>query len=105
MDVQKTMEFILEQQAQFGVKLDRVEGQVQALAEQVRLLMDEHAGLLRIVERQQMQISALTASHQSLVDSQIRTQEDLRTLTQRVDTMARMFEEWLRRSGNGSRPS
>ena len=84
MDVEKTIEFILNQQAQFVVRLDRVEAQVEALAGQTQ-------GLIRVVAEQQNQITTILGI--------------LGTLTQRMDTLAEMFEQWLRRSGDGSRPT
>ncbi len=91
MDVEKTIEFILNQQAQFVVRLDRVEAQVEALAGQTQ-------GLIRVVAEQQNQITTILGILGTLT-------QRMDTLTQRMDTLAEMFEQWLRRSGDGSRPT
>ena len=91
MDVEKTIEFILNQQAQFVVRLDRVEAQVEALAGQTQ-------GLIRVVAEQQNQITTILGILGTLT-------QRMDTLTQRMDTLAETFEQWLRRSGDGSRPT
>ena len=119
MDVEKTVEFILNQQAQFVVRLDRVEAQVEALAGQTQ-------GLIRVVAEQQNQITTilgilgtltqqmatltqrmdtLTQRMDTLTQRVDTLTQRVDTLTQRVDTLAEMFEQWLRRSGDGSRPT
>ncbi len=91
MDVEKTIEFILNQQAQSVVRLDRVDAQVEALAGQTQ-------GLIRVVAEQQNQITTILGILETLTQRMDR-------LTQRMDTLAETFEQWLRRSGDGSRPT
>ena len=98
MDVEKTVEFILNQQAQFVVRLDRVEAQVEALAGQTQ-------GLIRVVAEQQNQITTILGILGTLTQQMATLTQRMDTLTQRVDTLAEMFEQWLRRSGDGSRPT
>ena len=91
MDVEKTIEFILNHQAQFVVRLDRVEAQVEALARQTQ-------GLMRVAAEQQNQITTILGILETLT-------QRVDTLTQRMDTLAETFEQWLRRNGDGSRPT
>ena len=105
MDVEKTIEFILNQQAQSVVRLDRVDAQVEALAGQTQ-------GLIRVVAEQQNQITTilgiletLTQRMDTLTQRMDRLTQRVDTLTQRMDTLAETFEQWLRRSGDGSRPT
>lgn len=104
MDVERTVEFILDQQAQAAAKIQELATKMEELAErqnrteiQIQALAQEQQVLVGIVRAQQGQIESVLTAVAALTESQ-------RALNQRVDSLARMFEEWLRRSGDGSGP-
>ncbi|MDQ3919687.1 MAG: hypothetical protein M3348_14560 [Acidobacteriota bacterium] len=71
----KRMEFILEQQAQFAAQIGQLEGIVARLA---KATLDRFESTDRRMDETDRRISAL-------VDSQIRTEENIKNLTAVVD--------------------
>ncbi len=112
MDVEKTIQFILEQAAH-NAALIRALGERQAKNDEQIARHDEQTarlteGVARLTENQMVLTNnqrLLTESQINIIDAHRRTDEQLATLAERVNALAGMFEEWLRRSGNGSRPS
>ena len=98
MDVEKTIEFILEQQAQLVVRLDRVEAHVEALAQRQDRTDAQVNALISGVGQQQGQITAILNILGTLAEAERRTQE-------RLDALARLLEDLMRRGGDGARPN
>ena len=113
MDAEKTIEFLLEYCSKTAEQIQvlaerqiRAEGHVGALAEQ-------QAALVQIVAQQQSQLGGLlsalgtmteghrtlTEAHFTLTETQRKTLEQVFTMAQHIETLARTFEEWIRRNG------
>ncbi len=111
MDVERTVEFLLHHQAQVAARLDRVDAQIEALTGQ-------QAVLVSVVTQQQNQINSIALAVGTLTEAHRTLAEDLRMVAdaqrmlfeaerrteERLDSLTRIFEDWLRRSGDGSRP-
>lgn len=110
MDVEKTIEFLLNHQAQTAAnigalteRLDRVESQVEALTAVVREQQNQINSIA-------LAVGTLTEAHRALAedlrmvaDAQRMLFEAERRTEERLNSLTRVFEDWLRRSGNGSR--
>ena len=91
MGVEKTIEFILNQQTQATAKIQELAERQNRAEVQIQTLAEQQTALVAVVREQQAQITTIVTA--------------LGVLTERVDSLARAFEEWLRRSGDGSRPN
>ncbi len=130
MDIEKTIEFILQAQAQFEARmqsqgeewnrrLDRLERQIEIL---VRSQADFHTkldqqtdALTRVLGRHQTELDTLTLIVKALADSdrrrteeimiladgQRRLEESQRRTDERFEEFLQTMQEWMRRGGNG----
>lgn len=82
--IQKQMEFLLNQQAKFDANIGRLD-------EKNAQIQEKHAQLQNIVERLATVtlegFEALESKMASLIDAQIKTEEKISTLTQRMTEM------------------
>ncbi len=98
MDVESTIQFILATEARITAKLealtermDRAEGRLERAEGRLERVEAALQSLIGVVGQQQAQISAILGA--------------VGALTERLQLVSRLFEDWLRRGGNGSRPS
>ncbi|MGE3844182.1 MAG: hypothetical protein AB7I50_21625 [Vicinamibacterales bacterium] len=111
-EVQRTMQFLLNQQAQTAAKLDRLDDTVEKLSKKTDRVIDAVMGLTGVVgnlaaqqERTGEQVRQL-AEHQERTDRQLR---ELATHQERTESnlnaLIAMFERHLREDQGGQRPS
>jgi hypothetical protein len=93
-EMQRTMQFLLSQQAQFAADLSAHEARFHADLEKLTAKTD------RLVDA----LHGLTGIVGNLASQQERTDEQLRDTNKRVGELARMFERHLRED-HGQRPS
>lgn len=112
MDIEKTIEFILEQQAQWVVRLQAVTEQQAQNATEIQALTRQQAQFSQRLERIEADLETLTrvvGHHQAqigtILDALATLTETQRMLSERMDSLIRIFEDWIRRSGDGSRPN
>lgn len=79
-------------------RLDRIEGNLERVEGNLERVEGNLETLTRVVGHHQAQSSTILDSLAMLTESQ-------RMLPERMDSLIRTFEEWIRRSGNGSRPN
>jgi Fe-S-cluster containining protein len=96
-DVQRTMQFLLRQQAQFAADFARVDAQLEALSGKVDQFASGLIGLTSIVGR-------VVDSVSEIAEAQKRTDKQLRTVDAHLDIVIEMFERHLRED-HGHRPS
>lgn len=96
MDLEKTVEFILQHQAQFAAEMDQLKDRHKEFAAELNQLKDRHKELsdsvdaLRlVVQSQQVQISQIMSLTQVLTESQRHTDERLNALIKVVDDLVR----------------
>ena len=126
MDVEKTIEFILATEARTVVKLealtermDRAEKRLEADEQRLKGAELRLEGVENRMERaeknletviavlgeQQAQVATILGAIGTFTETQRLLFDRIDSLTGRVDSLAKLFEDWLRRGGNGSRPN
>jgi hypothetical protein len=107
-EVQRMMQFLLSQQAQFAADMAAHEARFQADLEKLGAKADRIAdalhGLTGIVGHVASNVERLGDRVDRLAESQQRTDEQLRATNKRVEDLARLFERHLRED-HGHRPS
>ena len=121
MDIQKTMEFLLEYYRITAGQIETLAARQNKAEELVQSLTQQQAALVRIIAQQQEQIGglltalgtlgdgqrALAEAQLMLTENQRRTLEQISSMAHHVETLAKSFEEWIRRTGfqTPSRPN
>lgn len=114
-EIQRTIQFLLNQQAQFAVDLEQLSGNVDKLAGKTDRIADGLIGLTGIVGRiassqeltdQQVQQTSRTLEEtgRRLEESDARLREHISRVESHLDIVIRMFERHLRED-HGSEPS
>ena len=103
-EMQRTMQFLLQQQAQFAADSARVDAQLERLSGKVDLVADGLIGLTAIVGRLAGSVSEL-AEAQKRTDEQLRASEKHTSIVEsNLNALIEMFERHLRED-HGHRPS
>lgn len=104
-EMERAMQFIVEQQAQFSVDIQRLN----EADSELRRTLSEHqtqsnermSRLEAIVERVALQQAHMNDAVIAVVETQDRTNHDVRVLTTQVDRIAEAVAVLLDRAGNG----
>ena len=110
--MQRQMEFIVEQQAQFAAKIGQLEDTTRQIGESVVRLGEDVTRLVGVVERVVDTVARLaqvtTERFQetdrkiaALVDSQIQTEEVMRKLGERMDNLAATVDRHIAEGHDG----
>lgn len=119
MKLDKAVEFLLESQRNTAEQLQSVLDRQSRSEDTLHALMEQQRALVHIVAQQQQQLSemlkvigalgegqkTLTEAHGGLTDAQKKGLEQLFTMAQHVESLARAVEEWIRMAGGGIRYS
>lgn len=89
MDIERTLEFILEHHARFAVELDQLKDRHKELSASVERLNGAVEGLQAVAQAQQGQISRILGITEVLAESQRHTDERLNALIKVVDDLVR----------------
>lgn len=103
MDIEKTMQFILEQQAQTGVRLDQVTVRLDQLTAAHQRLAEDQLELARLQSQQQGMIGSLVTIVGELAQTQKRTDQRVNDLTENMKGLIKVVDDLVRRDGR--RPS
>ena len=95
MDVEKTVEFLLEQQASFASKMGELRDQQAVFASQMTALGEKMTALGTVVHE-------LAVNQVALGKAQTRTDETVRQLGQRVDRLVEALENRFGSNGTGT---
>ncbi len=91
MDVESTIQFILATEARIASKLEALTERMDRAESRLERVEADLQSLIGVVGQQQAQISGILGA--------------VGALTERLQLVSRLFEDWLRRGGDGSRPS
>lgn len=89
MDIQRTMQFILEQQAQHAVEIQQLRERDAALSSKMETLTGSILKVVEVQTRQQDMIASLITGMSQLVDDQRETRQDINMLVKIVDQLVR----------------
>ncbi len=103
MDLDKAIEFLLNQQAQTSAQMQAVGEKLETLRAAVSKHDDQIGQMLVAINNLTENQLLLTKTQINLGESQVKVLDSVESLTQRLDSLARTFEDWLRHGGNGSR--
>ncbi len=92
MNVEQTIQFILEHQAQHAVE-------IQELREQVKALTGSIMTIVQVQNGQQGMIGSLIAAMNELADNQKALQEGQRTTRENLNALIKIVDELIRRDG------
>ena len=112
MDVEKTMQFILEQQAKHEVWLQEMREAFRHNDGMIRKLVEAQTRQLEILTSHQAQIDQLTKGTEELRKSQLRTDEAIKSLVEqgrhtdeRLNALIKVVDDLIRRNGSSRRKS
>jgi hypothetical protein len=100
-EINRKMEFIVEQQAQFSVNIGQLEGSLRHLEGIVLRLADATMQRFEISDRRVSEVDDKIAA---LVDSQIKTEENLRVVTENLKNLTAVVDQYFR-TRNGTSES
>jgi hypothetical protein len=92
-EINKKMEFIVEQQAQFSANIGRLEESLRHLEGIVLRLTDATMQRFEISDKRVSEVDEKIAA---LVDSQIKTEENLRVVTENVKNLMAVADQYFR---------
>jgi hypothetical protein len=112
MDVEKTIEFLLGNQASFDARLAQLDARIARLVEVQVNLAEEQVNLAEVQSHDHEMIVALTGAVRELADAQKRSderakaaeqelREDLARVANNVDSLVKIVDDWIRRNGGG----
>jgi hypothetical protein len=97
-EMQKTIEFILEQQAQFVTRMERDEGRLTRLE-------DAFATLVNIARITDERLDTMESRLGTLTENMTRLAEAQAHTDQRLSALIDVVERYISRDGNGNQPS
>ena len=110
MDVEKTIEFLLGNQASFDARLAQLDARIARLVEVQVNLAEEQVNLAEVQSHDHDMIVALTGAVRELADAQKRSderaqaaeqelREDLARVSGNVESLVKIVDDWIRRNG------
>jgi hypothetical protein len=110
MDVEKTIEFLLGNQANFDARIAQLDTRIARLVEVQVNLAEEQVNLTEVQSHDHEMIVALTGAVRELADAQKHgderaraaeqeLREDLARVSSNVDSLVKIVDEWIRRNG------
>lgn len=100
-EIEKTITFILDQQAQTATKLDRLVDTVAALSLKVDRTAGSITNLLAVAEIQASEIKDISESIRALADRQRDSEERGRRTDERLDALIHIVERHISEGRNG----
>jgi hypothetical protein len=104
-DMQRMMQFLLNQQAQFAADFSRFDAALERLSAKTDSIAEGVIGLTRIVGLIGGHVGDLARQVGDLAAAQQRTDEHLRTVDTHLNVLIEMFERHLREDHGHQRPS
>lgn len=102
-EMEKTMQFILEQQAQFTANFQRVEEEREKDSARITRLEESFRLLVQLAESHDERLVSLDERLASLAEAQIRTDEQMRETDERLNSLIAVVERYISgREQNGS---
>lgn len=92
MDIERTLEFIVQHQARFAVELDQ-------LKDRHKELSDSVDALKVVVQSQQVHISQIISLTETLARSQTALTESQRHTDERLNALIKVVDDLVRRNG------
>ena len=101
-EMQKTMAFIIEQQARFTVNIDVLRENVSLLAESQKRTEETVANLARMQTHMNEVVAVMADSQQRMVEAQERTDRKLSETDDRLNTLINVVERHVSEGHNGT---
>ncbi len=112
MDVESTIQFILATEARIASKLEALTEHMDRAEARLEGVEARLAGAEARLEGAESRLERIEADLQSLIGVVGQQQAQISgilgavgAVTERMQSLAHLFEDWLRRGGDGSRPS
>ena len=110
MDVEKTMEFILEHLAQASVRLDQITARLDQVTANVNKLAEVQVLRAQVLDQHEDRLNRITEILRELAESQQRTEKELRESIQareeagrhtdaRLNALIKVVDDMIRRDG------
>jgi hypothetical protein len=110
MDVEKTIEFLLGNQANFDARIAQLDSRIARLVEVQVNMAEMQVNLAQAQSHDHDMIVALTGAVRELADAQKRSderaqaaeqelREDLARVSNNVDSLVKIVDDWIRRNG------
>src|SRR5438445_3059497 len=100
-EMERTMQFIVEQQAQTTAKLDQTIGRVNRTEEQLAQLTEDVLTLKETSQTQSQSLDVLAGIVQKLTDGQQQLLESQRRTDERLNTFITVVERYISEGRNG----
>jgi hypothetical protein len=102
-EMQNTMEFILQQQAQFAVNIQRLEGTQERTAKELSELATRQAEMLQAQAQMYQSQNHMNNVVAEMADAQARTDERMVETDERLNNLINIVERYISERRNGDR--